>query len=87
MKTFLKTMAAGSLIAALPALAACAQSGTDEEATAEANAMGNDLQDSVGEMGESMESSASDMGDAVEDSADEAGDAVKDATNDADSQM
>ena len=87
MKTFTKIAASATLLAALPLLGACAQSGTDEEATAEANAMGNDLQQSVSDMSTSMESSATEMGNDMATTADQMGDAVDGETAPADAEM
>lgn len=99
MKKSLYTLApTAALLAAAALLTGCAQSGTDEQATAEANAMGDDLQDSVSDMGESMERSADDMGadmattasdmeDAIENGADVTAEAVDGAAHEAGVQM
>ena len=80
MKAITKIAASAALLAALPALGACAQSGTDEEATAKANAMGDELQEGAADMGTSIESSASAMGDDMATTADEMGEAVDEET-------
>tara|TARA_B100000929_G_C15245170_1_gene331252 strand:+ start:236 stop:505 length:270 start_codon:yes stop_codon:yes gene_type:complete len=86
MKAFTKIAASAALLAVLPALGACAQNGTDEEATAKANAMGNDLQDSVSDMSTSMESSATEMGNDMATTASQMGDAVDGETAPADAE-
>ncbi len=82
MAATVKILALAGLLCAMPTLSACSQSGTDEAATAEANKMGSDLQDSVSDMGTTMGQSASEMGETVQDAARDVGSAVADPTSD-----